>query len=60
MAKNTGSGFRIGAVTDRFQMLNRSTGRFTVFSRSTGKILRNQKVRAKGIALRAPKRSGRL
>ena len=61
MAKNTGNGYRIGAVVDRFQMLNRATGRFTVFCASTGKILRNQKSGpAKGITLRLPKRSGRF
>lgn len=59
MAKNTGHGHRIGAVTDRFQIFNPATRLYTVISRSTGKILRNQKMGpAKGITLRTPKRSG--
>lgn len=61
MAKNTGNGYRIGAVTDRFQVLNRATGLFTVICTSTGKILRNQKTGpAKGITLRLFKKSGRF
>ena len=60
MAKNTGNSFRIGAVLDRFQMLNRATGRYTVFSASTSKILRNKKSPGpeKGIRVRIPKKSG--
>ncbi len=43
MARNTGNGFRIGALLDRSQMLNPATGLYTVVRASTGKILRNKK-----------------
>lgn len=60
MAKNTGNNSRIGAVLDRFQMLNPATGLYTVFSATTGRILRNKKSPgpAKGIRVRPRNKSG--
>lgn len=61
MAKNTGKGYRKGAVRDRHQKYNFATGLWTVIRTSTGKILRNQKSMAKGVTKRGTKgRSGRF
>jgi len=62
MARNTGSGFRIGAVRNRFQMLNPSTGRYTVFDAASGRILRIIKsgAPAKGIRVILRSRGSRL
>ena len=59
MARNTGKGYRKGAVRGRFQILNPATGLYTVFA-TTGRILRNKKSagRAKGIRVRKRSRGG--
>lgn len=62
MAKNTGRGYRQGAVRDRFQVFNPATGMSSISCKSNGKILRNMKSPgpAKGIRVRPFKRSGKF
>jgi hypothetical protein len=58
MATNTGQGTRIGAVRDRFQLLDIATGLWVVFCASTGQLLRvkHSPGKAKGISARLPKK----
>lgn len=58
MATNTGNGGRLGAVRDRFQLVDLATGLFVVLCATTGEILWAKKSpgAAKGISKRLPKK----
>jgi hypothetical protein len=58
MATNTGNNSRIGAVLDRFQMLDVASGLFVKFCVTSGEILQVKKSpgRFKGISARLPKK----
>lgn len=58
MATNRGNNSRIGAVRNRFQMLDVASGLFVVFCATSGKILRVKKSPgpAKGISARLPRK----
>ena len=60
VAKNSGSGRRFGAVTDRFQLANPKSDIWSVFKASTGEFLRTKKSvgPAKGIRVGTPKNPG--
>jgi hypothetical protein len=59
MAKNTGSGGRKGAVTDRWQLLDPNSGLWSVFN-AAGAFLRTKKSPGpwKGIRVGPPKSLG--
>ena len=60
MASNSGNGFRLGAVADRWQMFNPESGLWTVFN-SAGNFLRTKKSPGpwKGIKVGPPKNLGK-